>query len=288
MRIGAEPEPAVTFRVKVVVRPAVGVVVGPVRVIVGTATAVTFAVPVLVPAVTVTVAVWLVVSVVCAWPVEFVVPITGATEPWSVVNDTGTPARPLLLLSSTLAVMVAVPPSCETLEGLAVTTTVVAAAAPITIETPDPVVVVGAAPVPVEAEPDVELEPENALMTAVPDCEPALKMTVALLFDVATSVGVTVPSEVVKVTIVPFCTGLPPLSSTLAVISAVPLIGRTCAFVYSLIVVPVGAKRGTLSHATSSATAASTITGTTRRRRARRVGPPITPCRRRSDIMGIV
>jgi hypothetical protein len=55
--------------------------------------------------------------------------------------------------------------------------------------------------------------------------------------------------------------------------------------VYSLIVVPVGAKRGTLSHATSSATAASTITGTTRRRRALRVGPLTIPCSRRSGIM---
>ena len=49
LRMGADPCPAVTFSVKFVVRPTVGVVVGPVIVIVGTATAVTFAVAVFVP-----------------------------------------------------------------------------------------------------------------------------------------------------------------------------------------------------------------------------------------------
>ncbi len=78
-------------------------------------------------------------------------------------------------------------------------------------------------------------------MTAVPACVPALKMTVALPFVVPTSAGMTVPSVVVKVTMVPFCTAYPPLSSTLAVISAVPLIASTCVFAVSLIVVPVGA-----------------------------------------------
>ncbi len=55
--------------------------------------------------------------------------------------------------------MTDVPPSCETLDGLAVSTSVFAAAAPTTIDTPLPVVVV-APPVPVVVEPVVELAPE--------------------------------------------------------------------------------------------------------------------------------
>jgi hypothetical protein len=92
-------------------------------------------------------------------------------------------------------------------------------------------------------------------MTAVPACVPALKMTVALPFVVPTSAGVTVPSVVVKVTIVPFCTAWPPTSSKLAVISAVPLIASTWVFTESLMVVPVGAKSGAFSHDAESAAA---------------------------------
>ncbi len=185
---------------------------------VGTATAVTFAVAVFVPAVIVTVAVWFVLSIDVASPSTFVVAMTGESVPWSVLNATGTPASPLLLTSSTVATIVAVPPSCDTLEGLAVATTVVAAAAPIMIDTPVPAVPVvpPAGGVPPDV-PDVEAEPENALTTAVPETDPALKITVTLPSVVVASAGVTLPREVVKVTTVPFWTGHPPLSSTLAV-----------------------------------------------------------------------
>ena len=75
----------------------------------------------------------------------------------------------MLLASTTIAVIVeGMVPSCDTLAGLAVTTTLDGAAAPIVIERA-PLDV----PVPPVVDPDVPAAPENAVTTAVPDWVPA-------------------------------------------------------------------------------------------------------------------
>ncbi len=104
------------------------------------------------------------------------------------------------------------------------------------------------------------LAPEKALISAVPDWVPAISRTVALPPVVRPSAGSILPSDVVNVTTVPFCTGVPPLSSTLAVTSADPPSGSNCVLVNSVMVVPVGARSGTLSHAPISASGASRMT----------------------------
>jgi hypothetical protein len=129
---------------------------------------------------------------------------------------------PLLLVSTTVAVIVeGIVPSCDTLAGLAVTTTLETAAAPIVIDR-DPLDV----PVLPDEDPDVLAAPENAVMTAVPDCDPALKVTTAVPLLVVAVADANDPSDVVKVTVVPFWTALPPLAMTVAVICAVPWSGR--------------------------------------------------------------
>ena len=75
------------------------------------------------------------------------------------------------------------------------------------------------------------LEPENAFTSAVPEIVPASSFTVALPSLVLASAGSTAPREVVKVTEVPFCTGYPLDSMTLAVMSVDPFTGRNCEFV---------------------------------------------------------
>ena len=62
-------------------------------------------------------------------------------------------------------------------------------------------------------------------MIAVPDCVPALNLTVHLPSCVVASLGSIVPSEVVNETTVPLWTVTPPFWRTVAVISAVPLSG---------------------------------------------------------------
>ncbi len=95
----AAPAPAATLTVNVAGRPALGDVAGPVIVMVGSATVVTFTVPVLAPTVAVTVAAWVVASVVWARPDAFVTDETGDSVPWSVLNATSTPGSALLLAS---------------------------------------------------------------------------------------------------------------------------------------------------------------------------------------------
>ncbi len=68
--------------------------------------------------------------------------------------------------------------------------------------------------------------PEIAVTVAVPDWLPALSFAIAWPSLVKAGDGVIVPSVVVKVTAVPFCTGLPLLSWTIATTSVVPLTGR--------------------------------------------------------------
>ena len=79
-----------------------------------------------------------------------------------------------------------------------------------------------------------------------------MKRTVTWPFCVRASRGSTVPSDDVKVTTVPFCTGVPADSMTTAVISVLPLIGSTPSPETSRIVVLVGASSGTLSQAEAS------------------------------------
>jgi hypothetical protein len=52
------------------------------------------------------------------------------------------------------------------------------------------------------------------------------------------------PRVVVKVTVVPFETAAPPLSTTVAVICVVPLTGKISLLLESVIVAPVGANSG--------------------------------------------
>src|SRR5262245_27578261 len=83
------------------------------------------------PAVAVTFAVRFVVSVTCALPPASVLATDALSDPLSVVNVTGTDASALAPLSNTCAVIVDDPPDEDTKVGLALTETLVAAAAPI-------------------------------------------------------------------------------------------------------------------------------------------------------------
>ena len=77
-------------------------------------------------------------------------------------------------------------------------------------------------PVPVEALP---LPPDVAFTSAAPDTSPAKKVVVATPLRVCASTGSTRPRLVVKRTVVPFCTGVPPGSITWAESSVEPPVG---------------------------------------------------------------
>lgn len=125
------------------------------------------------PAVPVTLAVRFVVSVTDAVPAASLVAAEELSDPASVVNATGIPARALPPASATLAVIVDEPPLADTTDGLAFITTLATAAAPMAILRMLPVVtepeVVGAEVTP----------PDIAEMLAVPDVVPARNLTVA-------------------------------------------------------------------------------------------------------------
>ena len=89
--------------------------------------------------------------------------------------------------------------------------------------------------------------PEKARTTARPDRVPAIRRTVALPSRVRASAGSIWPMVVENVTSVPFCTSVPPDSTTVAVMSAVPLTGTIVVLLKSVTVEPVGAVSGTLS-----------------------------------------
>jgi len=99
------------------------------------------------------------------------------------------------------------------------------------------------------------------MIVAVPD-EAAVNVTRTWPpVSVDASAGSIVPSDVVKVTCVPACGGVPALSMTCAMIVAVPLMGRTFVAVASVMLEPDGASSGTRLHAVSirkSAAGAST------------------------------
>jgi hypothetical protein len=131
--------------------------------------------PPVMPAVAVTVAVLLVVSVVWASPAESVATEDAASDPAFVLNVTGTPVSGLPLVSSTLATIVDVPPLAETVPGLALIETLPTAAAPTAILI---------ALVPLALAP-----PELATIVAVPLAFPALNLTVTRPALVSASAG---------------------------------------------------------------------------------------------------
>ena len=159
----------------------------------------------------------------------------GLTEPLSVENVTGTPASTLPLESLIVALMVDVPPA-SIVDGAALNESPVAAAAPIGILIA-PVV-------------PVDTPPESAKIVAVPDCVPALNVTITRPpASVSTSIGSIVPSVVVNVTSVPRCGGVPDGSMTCAMMLVLPLSGNAEASGVSVIVDPAGARSATRSHA---------------------------------------
>ncbi|HTH23699.1 MAG TPA: hypothetical protein VL919_01260, partial [Vicinamibacterales bacterium] len=156
---------------------------GAVIVIVGAADTVTVVSPLAAPAIAVTVAVWVVVSVVRAIPFESESAVVELSVPFDVVKRTDTPGSGLFAESRTSAETVTVPPLCETLFGTALTAIEPAAAAPILTSTPPELLL----PEPVRA------GPENAWMIPVPEDVPARKVEVAMPLTVGASGGFTEP-----------------------------------------------------------------------------------------------
>ena len=89
--------------------------------------------------------------------------------------------------------------------------------------------------------------PDAALMSAWPDWPLAENLAVATPLSVRTCNGLIAPSVVVKVTVVPFWTGVPACSSTVALISAVPFAWTMVLLAERVIVDRLGASRGSLS-----------------------------------------
>ena len=101
---------------------------------------------------------------------------------------------------------------------------------------------------------DVAL-PEKAVTIAVPLTVPASSRTVARPSLVRACWVSSVPRVVEKVTSVPFWTGVPASSVTLAVITDCPSRGSSAWLATSITVDPVGANSGRLSHADSAGSA---------------------------------
>jgi hypothetical protein len=180
----------------------------------------------------VTVAVRLVVSVVCAVPLESVLTTLAENDPAVVVKVTGTDDSTLPLGSLTDAVIADVPPLAATFAGFALTEMRPTAAAPM------PILIAPAVP--------VVAPPEDAVIVAVPDDPPEENIAVARpLISVSVSEGSMLPSVVVNVICVPEWGGVPAGSSTCAETTTLPLIGRLVAEVVRVIVDPEGASKGT-------------------------------------------
>jgi hypothetical protein len=122
-----------------------------------------------------------------------------------VENETGTSRSGLPDVSETVAEMALLPPVAGTVAGLAVTEIRPAAAAPIVILSVGFAVSAGFAP------------PEAARISATPELPDAWNVAVATPFTVRASTGLSRPKLVENVTDVPFCTGVPELSSKVAV-----------------------------------------------------------------------
>jgi hypothetical protein len=93
--------------------------------------------------------------------------------------------------------------------------------------------------------------PEKASTVAVPATDPARRRTDARPSLVLACWLSSAPRVVEKVTSVPFWTGVPAPSATLAVIVVSPSRETTAWLATSITVDPVGASSGTLSHAES-------------------------------------
>jgi hypothetical protein len=252
---------AVVTTLNTVASATVGVVVVVVTTTVGASLTATATVAEREPAVAVTVAALLVVSVVVASPPAALLTSVAPSVPEVVENDTGTPARLLPSASLTVAATVTVPPVEGTSAGFAVTDTAVAAAPPIST-------VIGVS---------VRALPENATSDAVPDCVPALSVTTACPLLVTASCGSRVPRVVVNVTSVPLCAGVPLCSMTVAMICAVPLTGRTLRLETMVMTDAVGASSGTFSQEPLETTATRlATTGKTRQTRLNRMRGSIT------------
>src|SRR5690242_14055205 len=105
-------------------------------------------------------------------------------------------------------------------------------------------------------------------MTAVPFEPPDWKRASARPFaSVSAVAGATVPREVVKVTSVPLCGGVPDGSITCATISTLSLAERTLVDDVNVMVEPVGARSGDTSQPdTARATRASATKAIVRQR----------------------
>jgi hypothetical protein len=183
------------------------------------------------PAVAVTLAVLVVVSVALARPVASVGTTEGLTEPLSVLNVTGTFVMRFPPTSLTVAVSADRPP-LETVDGRAVN------AMPATPAAPTKILTAPALP--------VFTPPERAATVAVPDSVPALNVTITRPPEsVSAASGSIVPSEVVNVTSVPACAGVPAALMTCAMRFVDPLKGTVVASAVSVMVEPAGARSGT-------------------------------------------
>jgi hypothetical protein len=157
--------------------------------------------------------------------------------PLFVVNVTGTLASGFPLVSDTVAVMTEDPPAAGSLEGEAPTAILPAAAPPTFSFKLGFAVSAGLAP------------PDAARISASPDWPLPTNWVVATPLTVRASVGLIDPSVVVNETAVPFWTGVPDDSRTIARISAVPFAWTTLLLLDRVMVDSRGASNGTLSHA---------------------------------------
>ena len=162
------------------------------------------------PTVAVTVASRVVVNCVRASPLPSVMTLESRRAPALVPKVTGTPGSRWLFSPVATARISTVPPLGPTALGVAVTVSCDAAAAPTCTSSAS-----------------AWAPPEKARICATPDAVPAFSRTVALPPLVRASAGWMLPRVVVKLTCVPFCTGTPPGSVTLAVISTEPLRATT-------------------------------------------------------------
>ena len=123
-----------------------------------------------------------------------------ASRPASVVKVTGRPTIRLPFASVTSATICTVPPVDRTALGLALRTRLATAAPPICTASSSV----------------VTASPETALIVATPDWLPARRRTSTVPFRVRASRGSSDPSDVVRMTSVPFWTAVPPCSITVA------------------------------------------------------------------------
>ena len=208
---------------------------GPVRTVIA-------AVPDFDPAAAVTVLARSVVRVVRASPLALVFTTDADSVPLSVVKVTGMPTSVRPPVPVAVATISTLPPVLLTEACSARTVSVSMAAAPMLMLRTFDAVEPAAAPEVAPAAPEV------ARTSATPLDEPAVKVALARPPVVCTVVGAMVPSVVVKVTCVPFCTGVPLPSSTNAVTSVVPPVDSVRVAALNVTLDPVGAVSGTLSH----------------------------------------